>query len=111
MMHVGAQRAWAVQQQMERPLQKHSQATIQVRHRQQTAQLQQEIRPQLPAQQRQQSSRRGMLSARYTQAAECTGVSLAQHIRQPTNRSRLSRCQKNECVSVRPPFPVAVASP
>lgn len=80
MMHVGAQQAWAVQQQMGRPLQKHSQAPAQHRHRQQTAQLRQQTRPQLPGQQHQQSSRLGMRSAHCTQAAECTKVSLALHL-------------------------------
>jgi hypothetical protein len=76
MMHVGAQQAGAVQRQMGRPLQKHSQAPAQHRHRQQTAQLRLQTRPQLPGQQRRQSSRRGILSARCTQAAECTEVSM-----------------------------------
>ena len=79
-MHVGAQQAWAVQQQMGPPLQKHSQASAQHCHRQQTAQLRQQTRPQPPGHQRQRSSRRGMLSARCTQAAECTGVSMTLYL-------------------------------
>ena len=77
MMHMGAQQAWAAQRQTGRPQRKHSQDLIHKRHRQQTVQPRQQIAPQLLKPRRQQSSRHGMLSARCTQAAGCTRVSLA----------------------------------